>query len=261
MQKATSAVWDQTPAHTASYEKILSQSIPIEVSPDGSFLNMNSEVAINWQRTIPKSLEDTSAIEAAQVFYSRNEFSLPVAIIPSFAAWQVNNCFRPSDLVTRLAIMYGPPEDPGGDNWLLSPLLYMPCLRDVRIVFRDRNGKGFGPYRYLRPSAWAILELQNRTNLKLQLVGGLPFLGGEDREWDITSYINVPTPEDEASWVEANTLIANYRGPCASYQGALADSGWNCELMWEELSTRIEFRKWAEEQRIVIMELQDVEMT
>jgi hypothetical protein len=52
---------------------------------------------------------------------------------PSFVAWKVGSYFRPSDLVTWLTVLYGPPEAPGGGNSALAPMLSMPRFRAVLV--------------------------------------------------------------------------------------------------------------------------------
>ena len=251
----------------ALYERNL-QHTPIHISSDGRFSNLEPHLALTWQLTIPINLEDIFAAEAAEVFYSRNEFAVPIATIPSFAVWEVGNYFRPSDLVTRLAVLYGPQEGPlegpfesrQSSNSNLLPVLSMPRLRSVRLVFPEPISKGRGLLHYLYPSAWAILELQKKTELMLQTeyrdtYGALVGLT------NVTSYLDPPTAADEAAWLEGKRIIAQYKGYRASHQGTLDECGWKYSCSMEELSGRVNMRLWAEKQRLEMLASQDVEMT
>src|SRR2546421_1655983 len=61
----------------AFYERTLLQHAPIHILPDGTFSNLESQVALTRQLTIPSHANDSLAAEAAEVFYSRNEFAVP----------------------------------------------------------------------------------------------------------------------------------------------------------------------------------------
>lgn len=245
----------------AFYERTLLQHTPIHILPDGTFSKLESQLALTWQLTVPTHANDTLTAEAAEVFYSRNEFAVLVGTVPSFVAWKVGGYFRPSDLVTRLTVLYGPPQAPGGGNSALAPMLSMPRLRSVRIIFRDYDCKGFGPGKYLKPSVWAILELQKLTELTLQLIGVSRNMDEEGTLKDITSYLDAPTAADEADWLASQRIIEQHRGPEASYQGILQKYGWPLDYCFEKLCTRVYVRRWAEEQRLGMLAPQDVEMT
>jgi hypothetical protein len=247
----------------ALYEQNL-QHTPIHISSDGRFSNLEPHLALKWHLTIPMNPKDIFAAEAAEVFYSRNEFAVPIATIPHFVAWQMGNDFRPSDLVTRLAVLYGQPEGPIGsrqsDNRELLPVLSMPRLRSVRLVYPTLDSKCHCLTDYLRPSAWAILELQRKTELRLQMERRNEY-DEVVQITDITSYLDPPTAVDEAAWLEAERIIAQYQGPLASYQGILDACGWKHGYSREELCVRLSVRQWAEKQRLEMLASQDVEMT
>jgi hypothetical protein len=100
---------------------------------------------------IPNDNQDTFALEAAQVFYSRNEFAIPIQEIPQFFAWDIG-IYKPNNLTTHLTILFGPPQDPGGGNEELLPLLSMPTLQSIRLIFQDYEIKDLGPGACLKPS-------------------------------------------------------------------------------------------------------------
>ena len=255
-------------AHRAAfYERSLVQNGAIRISQDGTFSILEEQLAILWQLTIPTTHpEDTIATESAQVFYSRNEFAVPIAAIPSFAAWRVGGAFKPSDLITGLVVQYGPPTAPGGGNDELMPLLSMPRLSSVRLVFQDYEVKGLGPSSYLRPSAWAIMELKKRMAVTLQL------RVNESRKptneegvviRDITRFLDAPTREDEAMVEASRRTVEGYRGPSPNVRSILMQCGWSWEDSEKvmELTNRVLIRDWVEEQRLEMLASRDVEMT
>src|SRR5436190_14595165 len=183
----------------AVYEQTLLRSTAIRISPDGSPPVGASHL------TIPTHVNDAVATEAAIVFYSGNRFEMPIETLPSFATRQISNSLRSSDLVTQLTVLYGKPQYSGvgekSDYSELLPALSMPRLRRVCLVFPESAlDKTWGFNDYLLPSAWAILELQKKTELMLQ-----KYRRVDDVVLDITnatSYLDPPTPADEAAWLE-----------------------------------------------------------
>lgn len=166
--------------------------------------------------------------------------------------------FRPSDLVTRLAVLYGPSRDPGGGNAELQPLLSMPRLSSVRLVFQDYSAKGLGVGSYLRPSAWMVIELKKRTSLKLQLkLGGYrPLEEDVDTEplQDITNYLDPLTVVEKSVVESSREVVKHYRGVSASIPNILRENGWSnetsCRIL--ELYSREVILGWMEEQRLEI---------
>ena len=252
----------------AFYEQTLVQRNPIFISPQGVLHKLEGQLSSMWQLTIPTHEHDGLAAEAAQVFYSRNEFMVSIGTVPGFVAWWVGNFFRPSDLVTRLAVLFGPPLDPGGGNGELLPLLSMPCLLNLRLIYEDYAVKGFGPYHYLRPSFGAVMELKNRAALALQLQlknsGPVTSINGEgmvnEPLKDITGYLNPPTPADIQTVDAGNRALEGYRGHLADIANCLMDCGWTAVASQEfiVLRWRVMIMEWVNEQRSVS---QDVEMS
>jgi hypothetical protein len=248
----------------AIYEQTLLQPTAIHILPNWSFSQLSSQLAITCCLTIPTRANDIVAAEAASVFYSRNRFELSIKTIPSFTARQIGNCFRPSDLITRLEVRYEEPQPPIGssqsENSELFPVLSMPRLRSVLLVFPEIHSKFFGLNDYLRPSAWVIFELQKNAELMLQTElrnehGAIVHIT------DVTSYLDAPTPADEAAWLEAERMIGQYKGSASFKQTILDECGWNYGCSREELYARLNLRRCAEEQRLQMLGLQDVEMS
>lgn len=217
------------------------------------------------QLTVPTHEHDSIAAEAAQVFYSRNEFLISIGTVRDFVAWRVGNNVRPSDLVTRLAVLYGPPHDPGGGNGELVPLLSMPRLQSVRLVFQDHKWKGLGPYAYLRPSFGTLMELRSRTTLTLQLKVFVyeTTIGDEDGETeplqDITVYLSPPTPAELRTVDAGRRALREYRGSSADVANSLVECGWTRTDSEDFilLSQRAMIADWTEKYRLAS---QDVEM-
>ncbi|KAI9774476.1 MAG: hypothetical protein M1839_001709 [Geoglossum umbratile] len=269
------AVWRQLagvqPAQREPlYQQMLVQSRTIHVTSKGKLHNLEKLPALMWQLAVPTHAGSALAAEAAQVFYSRNEFAVSVKTLSAFMASSVGSYYRPSDLVTRLVVIYGPPNTPGGGNNELQYVLSMPRLRSVRLIFRDYPAKGPGPGGFLWPSAWAVMELQKRVALTLQLkVSGhiesdeedMVTLAGPLR--DITSYLAPPTSTDEWAYESSKRIVAEYKGMSASVDNILKESGWPFVYAGgiSELYARVLVRGWAEEQRLAMLELRDVEMT
>jgi hypothetical protein len=200
----------------ASYQRSLVQPTAIYIMPDGTFSKLQAPLISSVLLTLPQSQSDTLAFEAARIFYSQNEFAVAISTIPSFIPWSVSNSFKPSDMITRLTVLCGPPTNPGGGNAELRPLLSMPNLRILRLIFQDYQFKGIGPARWLRPSIGVIMEFKTRRglNMRLQLqsisIGpdGKPEdIDVEDVELkDITSYLQPPTVEEERAVAESRRI-------------------------------------------------------
>jgi hypothetical protein len=256
------------PQRQAFYEQALVQSGPIHIMSDGSFSKLERQPALLWRLTIPTHAGDTLAAEAAQIFYSRNEFAISVKSLYRFTASWVGDYFRPSDLVTQLAVIFGPSLAPGGGNRELLYVLAMPGLRCVRLIFRDLPAKGQGASAFLRPSAWAVLELQNRLALALQLrkSNSLSEHEEEDKDTlagpleDITSYITPPTATDQWAFECSRRIVAEYRGPLASVDNILKEGGWPFVYPngIAELYARLSVRRWAEEQQLEMLGIKHV---
>ncbi|KAI9766151.1 MAG: hypothetical protein M1840_006718 [Geoglossum simile] len=249
----------------AFYEQTLVQSGAIHIMSDGTFSKLEREPALTWRLTIPTHAGDTLAAEAAQVFYSRNEFAVSVKSLYRFTASWVGSYYRPSDLVTRLAVIYGP--SPGGGNRELLYVLAMPGLYSVRLIFRDRPGKSQGASVFLRPSAWAVIELQQRVALTLQLrkSGSLSEHEEEDKETlagpleDITGFIIPPTATDAWAYECSQSIVTQYKGPMASVDNILEEGGWPFVYTHGigELYARLSVRRWAGDQQLEMLWLRD----
>jgi hypothetical protein len=75
---------------------------------------LEERVRASMQLAVPEVPGDTIGVEATSVFYAENEFAISIESVPSFVSCTVNSFFRPSDLVARVAVLYGPPTSPGG---------------------------------------------------------------------------------------------------------------------------------------------------
>jgi len=264
------------PQRVAFYEQTLVQRKTIHILSDGTFSKLEDQLMSAWQLTVPTHESDTIAAEAAQIFYSRNEFAVAIGTVPNFVAWQIGSYFRPSDLVTRIAVLYGPPDEPGGGNAELLPLLSIPRLRSARLVFQDHTAKGKrGATAYLRPSACVIMELKEQRALTLTLqlkpcknwqleLNCNPPEDDEDTEprRGITNYLSPLTAAEEQLVDSSRRIWGQYRGPCSFIASALMESGWSTEASYGilDLYERESIPRWVEEQRLEILATQDVEM-
>jgi hypothetical protein len=253
------------------FEQFLVQKAPIHILADGSFCKLEEPLVSSIQLISPLQETDSLSIEAAQTFYSCNEFVISVSTIPKFVAWSVGNAYRPSNIITRLVAFYGSPFDSKGDNEIML-LLSMPALRNLRLVFQDYKFKGPGPN--IRPSLEAIMLLKARSNLHLTLQvrkagHGLfseeAYVQDMDMELeDITVYLEPPTIEAERAVMESRAIIVNYKGGAAYHVTILMESGWSWEYsekVVHELSWRVRIKEWLEQDRLEMLALQDVEMT
>lgn len=77
----------------AFYEQALVQHRPIHILSDEVFSGLEGQPMAMWQLTIPTHENDRIAAEAAQVFHSRNEFSVSIGTVPNFVAWWVGSYF------------------------------------------------------------------------------------------------------------------------------------------------------------------------
>jgi hypothetical protein len=111
-------------SRSAFFHNILVQTTAICILPNGSFSKVQDWVASSIHLTPPNSQKDTSAFEAAQTFYPLNEFAIYITTLPHFISWTKNNVLKPSLLITRLAVLYGPPTNPGVGNEALSSILH-----------------------------------------------------------------------------------------------------------------------------------------
>ena len=68
----------------ALYEQMLVQSGAIHILSGGTFSKLESQPALMWRLTVPTHADDTLAAEAAQVFYSHNEFAVSVKTLSLF---------------------------------------------------------------------------------------------------------------------------------------------------------------------------------
>lgn len=262
----------------AIYGNILLQSKAIHFLPNETLSNLHGYVVNSIPLIQPLHDGDTMAIEAARVFYSQNEFVISITTITNFINWTVGNTFKPSDMITRLAVRYGDPHSPGGGNSELKPLLSMPNLLSIRLIFQDypRHSKTpgpSGPYAYLRPSIGDIMLLKNRQrlNLQLQLKYGCKLPGKpEDIDpddvdlQDIMIFLQPPSTEEARIIAESHKIWRRYTGPASYCVSALVESGWS----WEdgervvlELWVREAVQDWIEQERLNALESQDIEMS
>jgi hypothetical protein len=253
-------------SRSAFFHNILVQTTAIYILPDGSFSKLQDWVASSIHLTYPNSQKDTFAFEAAQTFYSLNEFAISITTLPHFISWTIKNVLKPSLLITRLAVLYGPPTNPGVGNEALSGILELPSLRDLRLVFQDYEFKGFGPSRWLRPSISVISSLSSLPSLSLKLQRantsrGLDAEPGDididrDELKDVTVFLKEPTAEEERMVREMYRVVTEYAGPRASFVGILTEMGWNdrvAEHVVGELSPRVGVKGWLVEERDVEM--------
>lgn len=261
------------PARRASlFQQFLVQQTPIHILADGSFCKLEEPLISSIQLISPLQEADSLAVEAAQTFYSYNEFAISVSTIPKFVAWSVGNAYLPSNIITRLVAFYGSPFDSKeGDNEIML-LLSMPALRNLRLVFQDYKFKG--PEPNIRPSLKTIMLLKAHPNLHLTLQvrkagHGLfseeAYVQDIDMELeDITVYLQPPTIEEERAVMESRAIIANYKGGAAYHVTILMESGWSWEYsekVVHELSWRVRVMEWLEQDRLEMLASQDVEMT
>jgi hypothetical protein len=261
------------PANRASlFQQFLVQQTPIHILADGSFCKLKEPLISSIQLLSLLHEADTLAIEAAQTFYSCNEFVISVSTIPRLVAWSVGNAYRPSNIITRLVAFYGSPFDrKEGDNEIML-LLSMQALRNLRLVFQDYKFKGPGPN--IRPSLKAILLLKTRPNLQLtlhvrkagqRLFSEEAYVQDIDMELeDITMYLERPSIEEERAVMESRTIIQKYKGGASYHVRILMESGWSWEYsekVVHELSWRVRIREWLEQDRLETLASQDVEMT
>ncbi|KAH8773153.1 hypothetical protein F5882DRAFT_464950 [Hyaloscypha sp. PMI_1271] len=253
-------------SRSAFFHNILVQTTAIYILPNGSFSKLQDWVASSIHLTHPNSQKDTFAFEAAQIFYSLNEFAISITTLPHFISWTINNVLKPSLLITRLAVLYGPPTNPGVGNEELSGILELPSLRNLRLIFQDYEFKGFGPSRWLRPDISVISSLSSLPNLSLKLqrantsrgLDAVPDDIDVDRDElkDITVFLKEPTAEEERMVWEMYRVVSEYAGPRASFVGILTEMGWNdrvAEHVVEELSPRVGVKEWLAEERDVEM--------
>jgi hypothetical protein len=260
----------QSASRTSILVNCLVQPTPIYILPNGSFSKLQGPSAIHL--TNPQSQNDAIAQEATQIFYSLNEFAVSITTLSSFLSW-TTNAIKPSTFITRLAVLYGPPTSPGGGNTELRGLIELPNLRSLRLIFQDYEFKGFGPYSWLRPNISTISSLAILPNLslKLQLVicSRGPDSAPEDidtddeRMKDVTSYLIVPTEQEERIVEESFRVCREYKGPRSSHEGILVEMGWSDRdaawVVWE-LRARVEVKRWWEEEKRVAGAM-DVEMS
>ena len=258
----------------AHLQRSLVQNSTIYILPDGTFSKLQPTLLSSIHLTTSLDQDDILVLEAAQTFYSQNEFAMSISTIPDFVSWTTSNIFKPSDVITRLAILYGPPTNPGGGNTQLKPLLSLPSLRTLRLIFQDYPFKGLGPHLWLRPSIGAIVELQARPGLSLTLQLQRSSRGPDGKPEDIdaddhgalediTLYLQPPTAEEERAVTESRMVIDRYRGPQSSHVNILVECGWSAEdssRVVHELSPRVAVRYWMEKERLNSLASQDVEM-
>lgn len=258
----------------ALYQRCLVQRNTIYILPDGTFSKLQDPLINSIHLTTPLHPGDVLGLEAAQAFYSLNEFAIAISTIPNFVSWIVNNSFKPSDTITRLAILYGPPTNPGGGNTELRPLLSMPNICSLRLIFQDYQFKGLGPHCWLRPSIGVIIELRLRSGLDLTLQLQHSSRGPDGKPEDIdsnnpglediTKYLQPPTVEEERTVMESRRVIELYPGPQSSYVNILVECGWSMEdsnRVILDLSPRVVVRDWMEKERLNWLASQDVEMS
>jgi hypothetical protein len=258
----------------ALYQRYLVQGNTVFILQDGTLSRLQAPLLSSVHLTTPLHQGGTLALAAAHVFYVRNEFALSISTIPNFVPWIVGNTYKPSDLITRLAILYGPPTNTGGGNTELRPLLSMPNLRSLRLIFQDYPFKSLGPHFWLRPSIGAIMELTGRLglDLKLQLQNDSNGFDGKPEDIDaddqakledITKYLQPPTEEDEKMVAECQRIVGLYQGPRSNHVHILEECGWSAkDSNWVifGLSRRVAVRDWIEEARLDMLASQDVEM-
>jgi hypothetical protein len=246
----------------AFFQRALVQPTTIYILPNGSFSKLEAHVATSLHLTTPQSANATLAHEASFIFYTLNAFAISITLLPHLTTWTINNTFKPSLLITRLVVLYGPPTNPGGGNEELSCLLQLPNLRGLRLVFQDYEFKGLGPHYWLRPSLSVILPLASLPHLRLKLQRAVCSRGldaqpedidTEDRNLvDVTDYLREPTKEEERVVKEMYRVVGEYKGPRASFEGILTEMGWSGEmagLVVDQLSPRVAVKGWREEER------------
>ena len=263
------------PGSTPLYKNALVQPTTIYILPNGTFSYLQPPLVSSIHLTVPRSAADTTALRAAQTFYAQNSFAIAITTISFFTTWTINDIFKPSEFITRLAILYGPPTNPGGGNAELAAVLSMPNLRNLRLIFQDYEFKGLGPYRWLRPSISVIMSLKTNPNLNLKLQLQNSSLGPEGRPEDIdaddvahlediTNYLDPPTEEEERIYGESRRIIASYKGPFSSHVSILREygwSGWDSLRVVREVAARLRVRDWVDEGRVESLGGVDVEMT
>ncbi|KAG4435328.1 hypothetical protein IFR05_009182 [Cadophora sp. M221] len=244
------------------YSQSYTQQSPILILPDGTLTCTSQGFQIPTETAL---------------FFSQNAFATSITTLPSLASHLRSGTHQtqqqPWNLVTKLIITLGAPDSPGGGNSELDCLLsMMPNLRDLALVFRDRQYKGRGPTGYLRPSLRSILTLKRsrpEINLRLKVLNyvwreptGVESvdLSGEGIR-DVSSYLEVMSEEEEREALWAEGLVAGYRGPAASWVGMLVDCGveWGEAERVVELRVRKMVRGWIEEEGRS-MDGEDVEM-
>jgi hypothetical protein len=240
------------PAKRASlFQQFLVQQTPIHILANGSFCKLEEPLVSSIQLISPLQEADSLSIEAAQTFYSCNEFVISVSTIPKFVAWNVGNSYRPSNIIARLVAFYGSPFDSNEGDSEIMPLLSMPALRNLRLVFQDYKFKGPGPN--IRPSLKTIMLLKARPNLHLTLQvrkAGQGLFSEEayvqdiDMELeDITVYLQPPAIEEEKAVMESRAIIQRYKGGASYHVTILMESGWSWEYsekVVHELSCRVQ---------------------
>jgi len=162
----------------ALYQCSLTQQAPIYISPDGSFSNLSLTV-----RDSLHLLTTSNPISkgSAQFLHNSNEIFTSISTIPVIFKTQIRH-------LTRLAILFGPPENPGGGSAELFPLLSLPSLTHPRLISQDRPFKDIGPILWLRICIAFILKQQDEKQISLCVQ--LKIGGGEELE-DITQFLDL----------------------------------------------------------------------
>ncbi|CZR66892.1 uncharacterized protein PAC_16793 [Phialocephala subalpina] len=267
------------PNHRAEYlTNILTQAqtITIKFEFDLSLTKLSPQLASSLHLTNPNYSDDTLTLEAAHVFFSKNLFLIKTSLIPTFVSWYIGG-YKPSNLMSHLTILTGPQNNRQISNAAFWPLLSLPNLRTLKIIFRDRRGKPAGPYSWLRPATHAILLLQQRLGLGLKLWVGTPSgeRSYEEEEWDfeadreeanmkeVTDYLRPATDEERREWEEWQGICERYRGPLSSKVTMLWQAGkeWVTHEMWDLMAAKVSVREWNEMGRLEILELGNVVMS
>jgi len=257
------------PQRTDYLAQTLRQSRPINIPGGTDLAELQEPVLSNWHLTVPGTSPESRVIssEAAIVLYSHNEFTIDARDIAPFASWSIQGIYRPCDLVTRLTVLC-PRREPlsvptATRNSELQPLLSFPRLQRVCIAFQDGPFKIGGPRYYLWPVAWVVSELAKRMQVQLQLEQyDIPGAVGSEALSDITAFTHPVTADDKAAVEQRQRTVDAYTGNLSYIKGILLDCGWTLKAVddVEERLGRVLFHLWAEEQRLDVLESQDVVM-
>jgi hypothetical protein len=240
----------------------LIQSKSIVIHDNGHFGELIPQVARHTHLIIPTNpLEKQIAIEAAQIFYSRNSFQIHIRIVKDLVSWIVHDVYQPSHYITNLIIIYGSSIEPGG-NEELFPTLTMPSLQNVCLVFQDFEVKGLGPSRWLRPSAYVVLRLQQRLGdgLKVLLLSGsrqIESLNERKDEAldmetlsglkDVKEYLKPATENEKWELSQIQEINRSYTGSSPMVSSILHQAGWQGTYDIERLSAKVNIEQWVKE--------------